>query len=210
VDPSARVAARRAMGFRDDEVVFTYCGGLDYYQRTDQMLDLWERAGRDPHIRFLLVTNDAPHAGPGLSAIERFGPRLVRRSVPRQDVPPTLAAGDIGFMLRDSRVMNAAASPVKFAEYLAAGLAIVTSPGVGDVSEFVVERDLGVLVNGGVVDDAGVAAVGALVRRVCADRADFRARAVALAEERYDWFAHRDTFRELYGPPLGTPPCAAS
>ena len=207
-----RLAARRAFGFADDEVVLTYCGGLDYYQRVPEMLQLWERMLDDPCVRFLLITNDAPRIRGAIGAIDRLGSRLVRASVPRAEVPRALAAGDVGFMLRDARVMNVAASPVKFAEYLAAGLAVVTSPRIGDLSDLVAERRLGILVSA-TAGTSGSAAedVRRLVCAVRRDREGFRQRAFALAAERYDWTAHRAACTpDIYGGSPQPASCAAS
>jgi glycosyltransferase involved in cell wall biosynthesis len=203
-----RRSERTQLGFAPADIVLTYCGGIDYYQRIPEMLQLWESLLDEPDVRFLLITNDAPSLAGALGDVDRFGPRMVRRSVPRADVPRVLAAGDIGFMLRDARTMNAAASPVKFAEYLAAGLAVVTSPGVGDPSGLVRARELGALVDPSRLAE-GIPDVRQLVSAVRRDRERFRRGALALARERYDWTAHLPTFRRMYGDaPLQS--CAAS
>jgi len=209
VSDEERVRARDELKIGPDETVFLYSGGLDYYQRIPDMLSLWESFLGDPKVRFLLVTNDAPNTRGATGATERFGRRLTQLSVPRARVPQVLAAGDIGFMLRESRVMNAAASPVKFAEYLAAGLAVVTSPGIGDLSELVTSERLGALVDVQRVAE-GIPVVGALLREVRTGRAGFRQRALAVARERYDWRSHLAIYRTLYGAPPEVSACAAS
>lgn len=192
-----RQAERDHLGFGARDIVLTYCGGIDYYQRIPEMLQLWEQLLDETDVRFLLIINTAPCISGALGSLDRFGDRLVRRSAPRPEVPRVLAAGDVGFMLRDARVMNATASPVKFAEYLAAGLAVVTSPGVGDLSRLVTERQLGALVDASRLDE-GTAAVRQLLAALRRDRVQYRRRALALANERYDWAAHLPTFQKMY------------
>lgn len=208
VSDTDRQAERRRLDLAPTDIVLTYCGGIDYYQRIPEMLELWDRLLDEPDVRLVLITNDAPSRSGSLGNLDRFGARLIRHSAPRADVPRVLAAGDIGFMLRDARVMNAAASPVKFAEYLAAGLAVVTSPGVGDLSRLVADRKLGALVDPAHVVE-GTAAVRQLISDVRGDRDRFRRAAIELAEERYDWNAHLPTFRLMYGHG-SLQPCAAS
>ena len=112
------------------------------------MLKIWIYFLAIPKIKFLLLTNDDPHSHPlTIKEGKIFGERLIHRKLKREDVPLVLASCDIAFMLREDRPLNRSASPVKFPEYLAAGLAVVASPGIGDISNLIVDENLGVLVD---------------------------------------------------------------
>ncbi|RZM07740.1 MAG: hypothetical protein EOO88_51290 [Pedobacter sp.] len=98
-------------------------------------------------IKFLLLTNEDPHSHPvTLNGLAIFGDRLKHISVGRESIPGILKQTDVGFMLRDARSLNNAASPVKFPEYLASGLAVAASPGTGDASNLILSAGLGVLI----------------------------------------------------------------
>ena len=192
-------ARREVLGFSPAECVLVYSGGLSFYQQVPATLAIWRRLRAEPDLRFLLMTNETPRAAPALVGdLADFGDRLVHLSVPRDAVAVTLAAADVGFMLRDTRELNRVASPVKFPEYLSAGLAVVASPGTGDASALVTQHDVGTLVDPADIAD-GAAKVRALIARWRADATGYKQRARALVASHYDWRAHAGTFRHLYG-----------
>jgi hypothetical protein len=53
----------------------------------------------------------------------------------------------MAILIRDDKVTNQVASPVKFAEYLAAGLQVLISPNIGDYSSFIKEYNCGKIVD---------------------------------------------------------------
>jgi hypothetical protein len=59
-----------------------------------------------------------------------------------------LCASDYGILLRENSITNQVASPVKFAEYLSAGLKILISENLGDYSEFVTKNKCGTIISG--------------------------------------------------------------
>ena len=69
------------------------------------------------------------------------------RSVPAQNVPRLLVAADLGLMLRDDSLTNRVASPIKFGEYMAAGVPVIITPRLGDHSESVRRDQLGIEVD---------------------------------------------------------------
>jgi glycosyltransferase involved in cell wall biosynthesis len=192
-------AVRRAsLGIAPHDCVLVYSGGLSFYQQVPAMLGIWRRLRDERDMRFLLLTNEDPQEAPlVVGDLRDFGDRMQHLSLPRDAVAATLAAADIGFMLRDTRELNRVASPVKFPEYLCAGLAVVASPGTGDASGLVQQHDVGTLVDPRDIDQ-GVVRVRALVRRWRADPAGYKQRARALAGAQFDWTAHATTFQELY------------
>ncbi len=191
---------RADLGFGANDVVFVYSGGFSAYQQLERTISLWARLSTDPAIRFLVLThgNHRPEDPSPFAANESFADQVVQRRVSRDDVPRYLAACDVGFVLRERRLMNRVASPVKFAEYLAAGLAVVGSPETGDMSSLIVEHLIGALVDPANLAP-GVESVQTLVANLRRDRAEFRKRSRSLAATRYDWGAYQAVHRELYG-----------
>src|SRR5690606_2328804 len=143
-------AAARAVGNRermrktlglDDRLVVAYCGSLEEWQVPEAALT-WFRciADQRPDAHLLAITTHpqrmkvfAENAG-----IPESQFTLV--SVAQAQVAQYLAAADCGLLIRERTLVNQVASPVKFAEYLAAGVPVLISEGVGDYSEAVRSR----------------------------------------------------------------------
>lgn len=197
----ARAARRAELEYTDEDIVLIYSGGMAHYQMIAEMLALWRGVfSLNGHIKFLLMINsDPPSLERSVGSLDDFGSRLKVLNLPRSEVFATLSASDIGCLLREDRALNATASPVKFAEYLAAGLAVVSSPGVGDLSERITNRNLGVLVKPLMVSPE-VDKLADFILAFETDRAVFRDRALRAARNRYDWFSYRSIYHRLYGP----------
>ena len=56
-----------------------------------------------------------------------------------------LAAADISVLLRENNLVNKVASPIKFAEYLAAGLPVILTDCIGDSGSLAREQKVGFL-----------------------------------------------------------------
>jgi glycosyltransferase involved in cell wall biosynthesis len=67
-------------------------------------------------------------------------------SVPARDVPALLSESHAGISFRKSTPSQMAASPTKIAEYLAAGLPVVSNAGIGDMDRVLTEDRVGVVV----------------------------------------------------------------
>ena len=79
--------------------------------------------------------------------------RIRHKSVPFDLVPRYLNAADAGVLLRGDFFGSHIASPVKTAEYLAMGMPILISGGIGDLSGRVLEKNIGAVV--GSMDEKG-------------------------------------------------------
>jgi glycosyltransferase involved in cell wall biosynthesis len=105
------------------------------------------------------------------------------RSVAPQAVPEELFAGDIGLCLIKSSFSKVASAPTRFAEYLAAGMPVIVTRGVGDLEAMVQEHGVGVVLAG--EDQTSIAAAAAEVLELAADP-ETLARCRRLARERFD------------------------
>jgi len=70
------------------------------------------------------------------------------------EVPSLLAGADFGVMLIEYHVSKEVCAPIKFSEYMAAGLPTVASRMIGDVTAWIEERGLGVVVDHDDVESA--------------------------------------------------------
>ncbi len=199
IDQASKTFNRERLGFGDDDIVFVYSGGLSHYQQVPAMLKLWAGFINRNNIKFLLLTNEDPHSHPvTLNDLNQFGEKLTHLSVPRSDIPQILSLANIGFMLRDSRSLNNAASPVKFPEYLASGLAVAASPGTGDASGLIIAHQLGVLIDP--LDlKAGTNQLNDFLINLLSNGQEVVAKkSRMIAKEYYDWSSFKELLLKLY------------
>lgn len=148
----ARQKTREQLGFRNN-LVFVYSGGLQSWQCISEMLDVFEQicksnesAPLEPVLMFL--TWEAQH-----KLQEMFDQRDIPKkrificSVPQNEVHDYLLAGDIGLLFREKLTTNLVASPTKATEYLSAGLPILCTPYVGDISKIVANENVGLVID---------------------------------------------------------------
>lgn len=193
-----RTEVRRELGIRDEDLLLVYSGGTPVYACIDQTLRYWDALATRGDVKFLILSHipgDWEHR-PVFQRLRSSGV-LQLQSAGRTAVPSYLAAADIGFLLREKNRVNLAASPVKFAEYLAAGLAVVTSPGLGDVGQLVQERQLGLLLPSEPNADA-LSRLESFLKSVTADRQHYSTRAKRAAREVLDWSQYLGKWRRLF------------
>lgn len=194
-----RTIRRAELGYKDEDIVLVFSGGMAHYQMIPEMLALWRGLlSLSNNIKFLLMINSDPSSlGHSLGGLDAFGDRLNILNLPRATVYEYLCAADIGFLLREDRPLNATSSPVKFAEYLAAGLSVISSPGVGDISKTITGHQLGVLVSPS-IDKPEINRISAFILAYGSDKLSYRNRALEVARKKYSWTAYKDTYDKIY------------
>ena len=75
-------------------------------------------------------------------------------SVGSDEVFNQLTSANFGLLLRENNIVNNVSSPLKFAEYLAAGMPVVVSEGVGDTEETIKRYKVGVVIKNNDYDSA--------------------------------------------------------
>ena len=130
-----------------DRSVLVYVGSLDGWYLTEEMLDFCAQAhARDPRTFTLLVTQ---------RDVEQARQRLLAKGISAQDflvtsatpaeVPRYLRAADIALSFIKPCYSKQASSPTKVAEYLAAGLPVVSNAGIGDLDELITGENVGII-----------------------------------------------------------------
>lgn len=194
VNKNEIIALKSKLNFKDSDIVFVYSGGLSHYQKIPLLLEIWKYFLKYDFIKFLFLTNQDPRKHPTtFNEINSFDDRLIHFNLDRKDVPKYLHCADIGFMLRDYRGLNKAASPVKFPEYLACNLKVVASPGIGDVSDCIIKNDCGILIDTFSVDD-GVKDLKSLVFNHLENKNTNN----KIPLENYLWQNYSETYKEIY------------
>ena len=132
---------RASVGFENDDVVLVYCGSISGWQSFGKMFNfIKKQLVKDRLIKVLLLTKETEEV---ISLIEEFPGRVVCKWCSEDEVMPMMSLGDYGLIIRENTITNEVASPVKFAEYLLAGLKVIISEKIGDYNSFVKENSCG-------------------------------------------------------------------
>jgi glycosyltransferase involved in cell wall biosynthesis len=143
-DPARRKAVRQALGLRG--TVFAYVGKAGGWYWTESMFAFLTAARQLlPEISLLVLTPDDPRVFSRQA--DRAGVAAVARFVDRHEMPAYLSAADVGLSFIASVPSKASSSPVKNGEYLACGLPVVTTPGIGDYSDLIARERVGLVVD---------------------------------------------------------------
>lgn len=162
-------AARKLLGL-GDRLVISYLGSLAWYQLPDQGIRMFKLIKRHrPDALFLGITTEPERLMAMLRESGLGADDFKVISVPSQEVAMYLPAADFGLLLRESDPVNAVASPVKFAEYLACGLPVLVTPGIGDYSSIVEKEQLGGVVEIKDDDDTLLLTLNGILQRLGAD-----------------------------------------
>jgi len=187
IDP-ARFAGDDRVEIATGRPVFVYAGALGGYYLIDEMVALIAEAGAFG----LVLTQGSTDAI--TASFERAGYEHYRvLQVAPDEVPRYLRAADVALLLVRKSFARRAMSPTKFAEYLAAGLPVIASAGIGDLDVVIPESRVGVVLQGG-----GVAAALRGVEELRGEPG-LAARCREVARTRYDLHAVGGArYRRLY------------
>jgi glycosyltransferase involved in cell wall biosynthesis len=143
-----RDEVRRALGLGEGPVV-SYLGTVqERYQGFESLVLPFVRAMMvlDARVSALFLTSQPDQAR---ALVERAGmpaSRVRIATVPQAEVRSTIAAADVGLILRPPIALNRFSQPTKLAEYLASGVPVVTEQGTGEVGELLEREGAGLTV----------------------------------------------------------------
>lgn len=137
--PEQIVERRRAMGYAADEVIFIYSGSSAGWQSFGLVDDMMCEYLKAPKARLIVLSD---HFDASFKVMQQFKDKLSVQFVEPSKVKDYLFISDYGILYREQSVTNKVASPVKFAEYLNAGLKVIISDNLGDYTDFSAFEDL--------------------------------------------------------------------
>lgn len=145
MDEAKRILIRKQLNFSPNDKIIVYSGSTAGWQSLkeldDSLLPIFEN---DPDLKLLLLLKDVPDK---LQLIKKYPGRVKSLWLKSNEVGLYLSICDYGWLVRENSITNKVASPVKFAEYLAAGLEIIISENLGDYSKFVLDNKAGIIWN---------------------------------------------------------------
>jgi glycosyltransferase involved in cell wall biosynthesis len=131
---------RTKLGIKENEILLVYSGSASGWQSLNLLEDYLSAAlKKNSFLKILLLTKPPS----GINLKDKFQDRVIYLWVEPEKVSEYLTASDYGLLIRESSVTNSVCSPVKFAEYLAAGLPVIISENIGDFSIFVKDNNCG-------------------------------------------------------------------
>ncbi len=137
-------------GRTDSEIRIVFSGGTGGWQSLQVLESILAPAFRnEQRLRLVILAKTLPD---NFTMAREFPGRISNTWLTEKEVPAALSSCDYGWLVRENSVTNEVASPVKFAEYLAAGLQIIISRDLGDFSAFVEQHGCGMLVETPVIN----------------------------------------------------------
>jgi glycosyltransferase involved in cell wall biosynthesis len=196
---SVRKDVRARLGF-DGKVVYAYAGILASYHSISAGLVRFFRevAQRHDEAHLLALTSD-PSRLSGLLCEAGVPPqRTTVLHAAHSEVSRLLVGADCGLILMRPCRLAPTWQPIKFAEYLASGLPVVVSQGVGRVDAIVERSGAGVVVDVFGSDDAFIRSVETTHSELLRRGPEMRANAIALCERDFLWRRYTSTWRDAY------------
>lgn len=140
---------RRAILGLSDRLVAVYVGSFGGWYLTDEILDFFEslKLSNANAFAMILTQRDQKEIEKKLLARGFDSDSMLVKSVPHAEVDSYLRAGDLAVSFIKASYSKKSSSPTKLAEYLAAGLPVISNRGVGDVDAMIEGNDVGVMVD---------------------------------------------------------------
>lgn len=162
--------------------VVVYSGTVTAWNQPEPMIRLFlSIKTQQPSALFLFLT---PHTEAARSYFHKYGVSendFVLLEIPHADILHYLELGDVALLLREFNMVNRVASPVKFAEYLAAGLPVIITEGVGDCTTIVRQEHVGLVLKSPKEADWDGNALSEFLSDVAVHREEYKERARATA-----------------------------
>lgn len=139
-----RREVREELGVPSEAFVFAYCGSAASWQAVPEMMRLFhELSKKIPQSRFLIITDEAQAMDRQMRTMGLSPDRVVGFAGPRKDVLRGLSAADAAVLLREKNAINRVACPMKLGDYLLAGLPVLATDDIGDVSSWLRDEGAG-------------------------------------------------------------------
>jgi glycosyltransferase involved in cell wall biosynthesis len=197
VTRDTRRAIRESLGIAD-ELLLVHTSTEARWEAFDQVIALLRAVREHRAARLLFLTTlGADVVTSALGAADPLRGDIIVRRAEAHEVPGYLSAADVGVLLRRLNDAQRVASPIKFAEYLGAGLALAVTRGVGAIGDVVEREGLGVVVDADTMDFQEAAQ--ALLHVLGGEPEGLRQRAIRVCEERYSWQRYVPVVSRLYG-----------
>lgn len=208
-DTGRRGYVRRKWGVSDSAPVFVYSGRLGPERLPDHMFRLFARVLEqrpDALLVLLVYRYDFEDLDARLASHRVSAARVITANCSRDEVMDYLSGADVGIFFCEPALRFEVALPIKFAEYVSAGLSLVANSVATEVAEIVRSRRLGWIIDDGLVPRELDVAVRQMLCEIDAGRLEARARALACCSDLFLSTRQVPAIRHAYGLLSTVPP----
>ncbi|GAB1442965.1 hypothetical protein MASR2M39_18020 [Ignavibacteriales bacterium] len=144
---SLRTQRRKEEGL-EERVVMTYSGTLSKWQMFEEICDAFLLLKKnEPKAFFLILSPDSAEVEKTVLSRNISNDDFRIFNITNNQLGEYLILGDFGTLFRRSLLLNRVAAPIKFAEYLGAGLPVLLTRGIGDTEEMCKNGQFGVVID---------------------------------------------------------------
>jgi glycosyltransferase involved in cell wall biosynthesis len=130
-----------------NKIVGIYSGSSAKWQNINEIFSFAQKCSSEiKNFRFKVLTYESEKFKKLIANFGELSQASEISEVSPDDVFENLLSVNFGLLLRENNIVNNVSSPLKFAEYLSAGLPVVVSEGVGDTGEIIKRYNVGVIV----------------------------------------------------------------
>jgi len=130
-----------------NKIILVYSGSFAIWQNSSELKKLFFQAiNIFDDVIFKIISYEKDKFQSLFSYESEFLNKIDVVSVEPIKVKEELSICNCGILLRENNLINNVSSPLKFAEYLAAGLPVLLSEGVGDTESIIRKYNVGVII----------------------------------------------------------------
>ncbi len=193
-DSKARKEIREKYLLNDEQKVVCYSGGLSKWQRINDIIKLFEQiANTDENYRFIFLIEQSEYLHEIIMKTTLPINKCIILWCSHEQVHKYLSAADAGIIMRENTIVNNVASPIKIGEYLACGLPIIMTRGIGDFGDLVSQIGIGLL-----LEENGDMACQVISFMSRLDYAEVRRKAINFAYKHFSFQSHLEDYKKLY------------
>ena len=146
INPNIEVETVPIENKRSTIITGVYSGSSAKWQNINGIIEFIKASEiSDYKIGFNILTYDPEVFNKLIKRNEISSNNVSIENVEPNEVSVKLKNANFGVMIRENNLINNVASPLKFAEYLNAGLPVVISKGIGDTEEIIKKYNIGVI-----------------------------------------------------------------
>ena len=144
-----RTKIRESLGFTKNQLVGVYAGKFGgMYLDIPELIFIGTILKSFPDLGIIILTEDTRNSIiRELKKVSNPGLKIIVKNVSHSDVPKYLSAADFGLSLNKFFPSGKYLSPIKIGEYLANGLPVLMTEGIGDENNYLEKEKAGVLFN---------------------------------------------------------------
>ncbi|HOM47298.1 MAG TPA: glycosyltransferase [Candidatus Hydrogenedentes bacterium] len=199
---SDREETEQRLSLPQNALILSYAGTLAAWQCGEEMLRLFSLLHQKEsrlHFLLLLPEKEQEKAREWLHDYGVSDESVTMLEARHDEVPLYLQEAHAGLLLRKEDPVNQVASPTKFGEYLAAGLPVLLTEGIGDFSALVEKEGLGMIVPSSLLDtteanDEELEQILQFLKQTVSGRDQMRRRCVHYARTELHWERHAHDF----------------